>query len=580
MTAQIVSPLTTTTEELAHFLESHPATQAAAASVRAFFQAKLRPGNRHEIPISWDTRDVTAGANRKAHAEQPCLFFAIRGRTFDPSTLLPNIRSAGHVVIAQKEAAKFADDPSIPSKGLGLLIEVADPYALLADFCQHKLKGWAHHLQTYGVTGTNGKTSVTHILAHILRGNGERLVAQLGTLGFYDGSDWYPNTFPTTPGLPDITKIVGHLVKKGIRTLVLEVSSHALAEKRLGGWELDVAMLTNITPDHLDFHLTMEAYTAAKLSIFSNHLKPNGHAIVCSEKSPWTAVLATLNPQASFCVVSQSPLAQASWQSLRDAPGRKAPHTALLAHPDMSPDSTKHGLQFAVSVVSADTPKSGCKADDTTNQVFRVPHLCGDFQLQNVLVCVAAAYATGRSFDAINSALLSAPPVPGRMERIGSQQDTGTPSIFVDYAHTADALLQALQSLKGMRTSPTSQIWVVFGCGGDRDTSKRPEMGRVAWSQADQLIITSDNPRTEDPLQIMSQILSGIADPSQVLTEPDRARAIERAVLAADPDDLVLIAGKGHEDYQIIGSSKIHFSDSEQAYSALEKRKESKCSTP
>lgn len=588
MTAHRIKPLTTSTEEWVQFLSAHhPNRGESERAVECFRQWAPQVLDDSELTVWWDTREAlgdkqaSSDHNIGEWASKPRLrcthrvYFAVKGRTFDPTPHLPNLLSSGCFVIAAKGTRVQLERSGCIGQCTGYVLEVPDPTTLLRTFCNLKLAQWSNQLRTIGVTGTNGKTSVTHILSHVLRQCDKRRVAQLGTLGFHDGLSWYPNTFPTTPGLPDFTRIVGHLIHNQIDTLVMEVSSHALTENRLGNWRLDVAILTNITPDHLDFHKTLEAYTEAKLRIFRSHIKEHGHAIICAEKSPWFKALSCLSPDASFCLATSEALPQSTLDLITTNPGRRARASALLSSTIGATTLHQRGLRFRISEWSSDG-----KPDGFESATFVVPSLYGHFQLHNTLVSVAAATASGLSPAEIVTALTGLPPIPGRMERVALQDHSFLPAVFIDYAHTADALQQALISLRQLRANPTQKIWVVFGCGGDRDSSKRPEMGRVAAEYADRLIVTSDNPRSEDPMAIISQIRQGIADTSRALAEPDRARAIERAVLAAEPLDLILVAGKGHEDYQIIGNMKTDFSDHEQASVALKKRKEQQCSTP
>ncbi|APB34373.1 UDP-N-acetylmuramoylalanyl-D-glutamate--2,6-diaminopimelate ligase [Gloeomargarita lithophora Alchichica-D10] len=387
-----------------------------------------------------------------------------------------------------------------------------------------------HHLQMVGVTGTNGKTTTTHVLEFLLQ-NTLGNTALLGTL--YNRWPGYSATAShTTPGVVDLQRDLAQAVQAGCTQAVMEVSSHALAQGRVAGCQYDVAVFTNLTQDHLDFHLTMEHYFRAKARLFEPHLL-RGRAIV-NHDDPYGQRL------------------------LRQLQQLDTPHwsTSATGQPaDIAVEQVQYTAQGIIA--SIHTP---------LGQVALTIPLMGQFNLANTLAAVGAALHLGVGLDQIQKVLPQFPGVPGRMERVrvSPAQDI---TVVVDYAHTPDGLENCLRAL---RPFVSGQLICVFGCGGDRDKTKRPQMGKIAADLSDVVVVTCDNPRTEDPQAIIQDIVAGM--PSAPLVLPDRREAIQRAIQMATPGDGVMIAGKGHEDYQILGTTKIHFDDREQAQIALKTR--------
>jgi UDP-N-acetylmuramoyl-L-alanyl-D-glutamate--2,6-diaminopimelate ligase len=386
----------------------------------------------------------------------------------------------------------------------------------------------AEKLALAGVTGTNGKTTTTHLIEHFLIA-GLKQTALFGTL--YSRWTGHQRTAAhTTPFAVDLQEELASAVLADCTHGVMEVSSHALAQQRIWGCPFEVAVFTNLTQDHLDFHPSLEDYFAAKALLFSpDYLK--GRAIINQQDPYGQRLIQQLDPKQV-------------WTYSID---------------DSSADLWMSALAYKATGVSGilHTPKG--------QKGFTSP-LIGQFNLENLLAAVGAALHLDISLDEILGALPQFPGVPGRMERVqvDSSQDI---TVLVDYAHTPDSLDNALQAA---RPFVPGRLICVFGCGGDRDRTKRPLMGRIAQQQSDYVIVTSDNPRTEDPQQIVQDVLAGIAvplPPDQVIV--DRADAIAAAIALAEPGDGILIAGKGHEDYQILGTEKVHFDDREQARAAL-----------
>ncbi|MEC4985129.1 MAG: UDP-N-acetylmuramoyl-L-alanyl-D-glutamate--2,6-diaminopimelate ligase [Oscillatoria sp. PMC 1068.18] len=385
----------------------------------------------------------------------------------------------------------------------------------------------AQNLRMVGVTGTNGKTTTSHLIEFLLTKSGQA-TALLGTL--YARWQGYSETaVHTTPFAVDLQQQLAAALEAGTEYAVMEVSSHALAQGRVLDCPFEVAVFTNLTQDHLDFHKDMEDYFLAKALLFStDYLK--GRAIANLDDPYGKRILAQLDSE------------QAWSYSISDA----------------TADLWLSELTYEANGVSGKIHTPAGEAD------FRSP-LVGQFNLANLLAAVGAVLSLGLDLETIIKFVPEFPGVPGRMERvqIDSTQDI---SVIVDYAHTPDSLENLL---KAARPFIEGKMICVFGCGGDRDRTKRPLMGKIAAELADVAVVTSDNPRTEDPEKILADILAGIPDSIEPIVIGDRATAIQQAIENAQPGDGVIIAGKGHEDYQILGTEKIHFSDREQAREAL-----------
>ncbi len=388
----------------------------------------------------------------------------------------------------------------------------------------------AAKLKLVGVTGTNGKTTTTHLIEFLLE-KSQRSTALLGTL--YTRWQGYQATAAnTTPFAVDLQAQLAQAQTAGSEVAIMEVSSHALAQRRVLGCPFEVAVFTNLTQDHLDFHGTMESYFQAKSLLFTTDYL-QGRAIINLDDRYGQNLVSQLAPEKCWTYSVNNPQADLFMSNL---------------------DYTAMGVQGRLH-----TP---------VGEVDFISPLMGQFNLENLLAAVGAVLHLGVSLELIAKVLPEFAGVPGRMERVqvSPGQDI---SVIVDYAHTPDSLENLL---KAARPFIPGKMICVFGCGGDRDRTKRPIMGEIAARLADLAVVTSDNPRTENPQQILQDVLSGISDSSNAVVEGDRATAIHLAIQQAQPGDGVLIAGKGHEDYQILGTEKIHFDDREQARNVLSDR--------
>jgi UDP-N-acetylmuramoyl-L-alanyl-D-glutamate--2,6-diaminopimelate ligase len=461
----------------------------------------------HVRAVVHDTRDVAPGS----------LFCCVRGARVDGHDLAGGAVAAGAVALLVDHTLPLA----VPQVVVPDVRRAVGPIA--AAFWGNP----SHELVVVGVTGTSGKTTVTHLLCPVLEASGLAPCAIIGTL----------SGARTTPEATDLQAMlaaqrdrgtsgagVGRGVGAGRGAVAMEVSSHGLALHRVDGTRFAVAVFTNLSQDHLDFHHTMDEYFAAKAALFTAGF--TDRAVVCSDDPRGRELLARLR-----------------------APGSGVPATAY---------SLADAEQLALSPAGASFRWRGEPVELA---------LAGRFNVTNAVAAAAAAEALGIEPGVVARGLSTATPAPGRFEAIdGGQLFT----VLVDYAHKPDALDQALRAAREL-VADGKRLLVVFGCGGDRDTAKRPLMGEVATRLADDVILTSDNPRSEDPLAIIDDIRAGIPSgaAATVAVEPDRRRAIERAVAGARPGDVVVIAGKGHETTQTIGDTVRRFDDREVARATL-----------
>lgn len=422
------------------------------------------------------------------------------------------------------QARPVADDRA-------LVITAAELPQLCAELAAAFYDCPAQKMNMVGVTGTNGKTTTTHLVEYFLS-QAQQKTALFGTL-YSRWPNYEKTAVHTTPFPIDLQRELADAAQADCQNVVMEISSHALAQHRAWSIPFEVAVFTNLTQDHLDYHKDLDDYFAAKALLFGPDYL-SGRAIVNQKDAYGQKLVAKLDPK------------QVWTYGLSD-------RTADLYTEDLAYGST--GV-------------SGLLCTPVGKQTFSSP-LVGQFNLENLLAAVGAALHLGVSLAQIVEALPQFAGVPGRMERVQVQADQDI-SVIVDYAHTPDSLENAL---KAARPFIPGRLICVFGCGGDRDRTKRPQMGRIAYERADRAVVTSDNPRTEDPKQILKDVVAGIDGPldgDQVVG--DRAQAIRSAILQAQPGDGIVIAGKGHEDYQILGTEKIHFDDREQSRQALSER--------
>jgi UDP-N-acetylmuramoyl-L-alanyl-D-glutamate--2,6-diaminopimelate ligase len=414
-------------------------------------------------------------------------------------------------------------------------IVVDDIFMFMSLFCAKFYNYPDRELNIIGVTGTNGKTTVTYMIESILANAGIEC-GIMGTINYRYKSKVI-EALNTTPPSCDIYKIMRHMVDSGIKHIVMEVSSHALSLGRTYGIDFDIAVFTNLTQDHLDFHKNMNSYFEAKSMLF----RGLGTGTKRNKK---------------YAIIN-----------IDDEYGQELSKTKIAAEIKLYSTLEKNNADFKAENIEI-TP-CGSKFDLVFNDdeaKISIKHI-GLHNVYNALAALAASIYCGVTFSKAVEGLKNSKQAPGRLERIDT---VGTSfDVIIDYAHTDDALKNVLQAIKKIKPK---RIITVFGCGGDRDRTKRPLMGRVAVEMSDFVFVTSDNPRTEDPNKIILDIEVGIkkAYKTNYKVVADRQEAIKEAVIAADKDDIILIAGKGHEDYQIIGAKKIHFNDIEVAKKYIE----------
>ena len=480
--------------------------------------------------IREDSRQVRAGD----------LFVAVRGQTADGHRFLQAASAAG---------AQAALVEQIQTDCPLLQIPVHNAAAALAQIAANRHDRPAESLNLIGITGTNGKTTSNFLVEAMLQKAGLS-PGLLGTVVYRAPGFERPAPY-TTPTPLLLHETLAAMRSAGARWVTMEVSSHGLFLQRLAGVRFRVAAFTNLTQDHLDLHGTMEAYFAAKLCLFTEHLLPadQGGRAVVNLDDPWGERLYALLPADQRLGFSQTRPAD-------------------------------------VSVVQATVGVSGISAvlQTPVGEVQVRSPLLGGFNLANLMLAASVGAALGLPAETLGQGLSQVSGVPGRLERVPSEQG---PTVLVDYAHTPDALHRVLGTLRALGGS--GRLFVVFGCGGDRDAGKRALMGQVAAQQADIVVVTSDNPRSEDPGHIIDAVLVGVKDVGRLpllhraaeaqdadrgfFVEPDRRQAITQAIGAARPGDLVLLAGKGHEGYLITGSHRTHFDDREEARAALAQRR-------
>ncbi|MCB1770277.1 MAG: UDP-N-acetylmuramoyl-L-alanyl-D-glutamate--2,6-diaminopimelate ligase [Candidatus Competibacteraceae bacterium] len=473
-----------------------------------------------ETPASWADQRVAGLATDSRQVHPGEVFFAVRGGQRHGLEFLEMVRSAGALAVLWEPPWNgiLPVDDSLP------LLAVPELRRKLGRIASRFYGEPSRHIPVVGITGTDGKTSCAHFLAQALSDAETGPCGILGTVGGGVYGQTQPLTH-TTPEALAVQRWLAELVATGRHHAVMEVSSHALDQGRVNGVEFAVAALTQLSRDHLDYHRTLEAYAAAKRRLFIEH------------RPEWAVV----NGDDAF---GRELALEARARSGIIAYGLGARPASVERfvwgeHLEL----TANGLRLQIHSSWGDGELQA--------------GLLGRFNAGNLLASLATLLALDLPFAEALARLARTETAPGRMERLGGQD--GQPLVVVDYAHTPHALEQTLRALR--EHGGRNQLWCVFGCGGDRDSGKRPLMGAAAEQWADRVIVTNDNPRTEDPARIVADILAGMQHPSAALVIHDRRAAIHRGLAEAGAGDIVLIAGKGHEDYQIIGGERLPFSD-------------------
>jgi UDP-N-acetylmuramoyl-L-alanyl-D-glutamate--2,6-diaminopimelate ligase len=469
--------------------------------------------------IEYDSRRVRPGS----------VFVAMKGGSTDGNKFVEKAIAAGAAGILTDSSTTFDHllvyHPEIP------VLEVEHGRRALAQASAAFFGHPERALAAIGITGTNGKTT-TAFLAEALLNFAARKTILIGTIEYHIAGE-VRASIHTTPESRDVFELLAEGVSRGATELVTEVSSHALDQGRVASIPFDVAVFTNLTRDHLDYHQTMEKYYAAKRLLFDGSVYPAPRVAVINAHDDRSRQLAAAARRAGAEVRTYG-IGQGDWRAV------------------------DHKLTPGGAVFTLESPAGSAPVTS---------HLAGEVNILNLLAAVTAAHARGLSFDQLTAAIPTLQPVPGRFQPV----DAGQPfSVIVDYAHTDDALRNLTGLARQMVANTGGRVLTVFGCGGDRDRTKRPKMGKAAGEGSDIVIATSDNPRSEDPLAILAEIepaLKAIGKP--YIIEPDRAAAIRLVVHKAKPHDIVLIAGKGHEKEQILADRTIPFDDAEVARAAL-----------
>ena len=458
--------------------------------------------------------EIAGVSNHSGKIGKNYIFCAVRGASRDGRAYIADALKAG-------ACAVVSDDPELelPENIPHLVVKnAAHAWGLL---CQIEAGNPARRLHLHAITGTNGKTTTAYLLRKLIsEGTGERC-GLISTIKYDTGMDSPEESAArTTPDAKEFQRILNDMVRMKCTHAVMEASSHGLHQKRMGNALCDTAVFSNLTGDHLDYHHDMESYFQAKRTLFTEHLSPNGHAVINID-DPWGKRLA-------------------------EELGEKAVTFSLKGKADcmaenirMSPEGSSFLLNFRNIRLNLETT------------------LIGLHNISNLTSAVLAALLLGIKPERIAEILKSPFSVPGRLEPFSLPNGA---MVYVDYAHTDDALERVLTALRPLCRN---HLTAVFGCGGDRDRTKRPRMAEVCGRLADLTVITSDNPRTEDPLAIIDEVKQGMPSGKEFRIEPDRAKAIQQAISLSSPGDIILIAGKGHETYQEINGVRTSFDDRE-----------------
>jgi UDP-N-acetylmuramoyl-L-alanyl-D-glutamate--2,6-diaminopimelate ligase len=480
--------------------------------------------------LAYDSRKVKPGG----------VFFAVPGETADGHDYIAEAvcRGAAAIVFSRKGHWPRA----------AASVQVNEVRRALALWAAHFYGRPSQKLRLVGVTGTNGKTTLTYLIESVLEAEG-LMPGVIGTINYRYPGHALP-AHHTTPESLDLQEMLAEMVRAGVQAVAMEVSSHALAQERVRGLEFDVGVFTNLSRDHLDYHRDMDDYFCAKAKLFTDYLK------------------ASPKPRKAAVIYGQDPRGRDLIEKARSA--------------DVEVWSYGEGLQWDVHPVNVENDVGGLRGTiQAKEQMIEFESsLIGAANLQNILGAVGVGRALGIGAGALARGIGRLKSVPGRLEKIANNRGI---TVLVDYAHSPDALEKVLGAVRPLTRG---KLMAVFGCGGDRDRGKRPLMGEIATRMSDVVVLTSDNPRTEEPAAILNEVEAGIKKTglkkidvsglgSRVraergyVVEADRRKAIALAIGMAGAGDLILIAGKGHEDYQILGANKIHFDDREVARQQL-----------
>jgi UDP-N-acetylmuramoyl-L-alanyl-D-glutamate--2,6-diaminopimelate ligase len=481
-------------------------------------------------PLVIPTREILGVTHDSRNVKVGDIYIAVKGSQYDGHDFIPAALKFGAVaVIVDQSRKSYLLDDGIPGWA------VPNTRPVMGDVADIVYNHPTSNLHVVGVTGTNGKTSTTHIIAHLAKGIVSK-TGIVGTLGAFASGIAVPGQ-RTTPEAPELQQIFSQMVMHSVGAVAIEVASHALVQGRVNGCLFDAAVFTNLTQDHLDFHGDMETYFDAKSLLFTEHLLRSENA----GKHPFAVIGLDTVWGHKLCELIHGTTTLTFSCKANSAADFVASNFNL------------HSSSTEFDVVCLDK-----------RHRVHLP-LGGAFQVENALAALAWFVGAGGSIDAGIELLRSCPQIPGRFEIVPSKQPF---DVVVDYAHSPDGLENVLSTARDLCRG---KLICVFGCGGDRDRSKRPQMGVIAEKYCDSVIVTSDNPRTENPDAIIGEIVAGMTQADSVTVESDRRMAIALAVQSAKPYDLVVIAGKGHENYQIVGTCVVPFDDRDVASEELAK---------
>lgn len=490
----------------------------------------LLSGYEYELVIGDENKTVTDIAYGSKKVKSGGVFVALAGEKTDGHSYIADaVKNGAGVVVVQRTNKEYEEI----CQGQTTLVKVIDTVDALAYMSSRFYERPSESMKVIAVTGTNGKTTITYLLESICMGENQ-IAGVIGTINYRFADRQYPSSL-TTPLSKELQQLLAEMKTDGVQCVVMEASSHALDKKRLDYTDIDCAVFTNLTQDHLDYHKDFDSYFAAKKRLFSDILegsKKDKKAAVSNYDDPYGRKIAD------------------------EFSGKKVYYSIYSTEADYYAEN----VQISVDGIEAEivTPKGNIQSRS---------ELLGAHNLSNILAAAAAAIETGYSTEAVKRGIESVKNIPGRLQRIKNSKGV---NIFVDYAHTPDALKNVLSSVRELCAQ---RLIVVFGCGGDRDRAKRPMMGAISQHYCDAVIITSDNPRTEDPEKILDEIENGmmntVKDDGTFCRIADRYEAIVKSVKISNKGDTIIIAGKGHEDYQIIGDKKIDFDDTVMCAKAL-----------
>jgi UDP-N-acetylmuramoyl-L-alanyl-D-glutamate--2,6-diaminopimelate ligase len=484
--------------------------------------------DREVKSITFDSRQV----------DEFTVFVAIHGSKVDGHTFIPEVlkKNPAAIVVDEKVRGSFSALGSAEKEPRTFY--VSDTRVELERLARVFYGDPAENLYAVAVTGTNGKTSITYMVEAVLNHLGQP-TGVIGTVNHHLGAQNVWSTELTTPDALTLQKRLADFVKLGAKAVAFEASSHALSQNRVGSIAFDAMVFSNLTRDHLDYHKTMDEYFHAKEKLFREL------------------------PTQIKTQKRNQPVAIINYSDTYGPKIRVAPNVKLWSYGEAKIHAGANSkIDFEFEILKSDFAGTSFKLTALgETQILHIP-LVGKHNVYNAVAAIAVGMATGATLEAAHAGLKNFTGVPGRLQRVQHSQDL---NVFVDYAHTDDALKTVLSALQDIRKSANlkNKIITVFGCGGDRDKGKRPLMLKAAMAGSDKVVITSDNPRTESPASIIDDILTGVmhTKSEQIIVEVDRKQAIKKAIEMARTGDVVLIAGKGHEDYQIIGTQKLPFSD-------------------